>query len=43
MKTTMNIQKQYAFVSKDAKLKGDEVVLKQKLNLVSDFIFKFKF
>ena len=26
MKTTMNIQKQYAFVSKDAKLKGDEVV-----------------
>ncbi|KAG4095492.1 hypothetical protein H8356DRAFT_1354626 [Neocallimastix lanati (nom. inval.)] len=28
MKTTMNIQKQYAFVSKDAKLKGDEVVIR---------------
>ncbi|KAG4097199.1 hypothetical protein H8356DRAFT_1425565 [Neocallimastix lanati (nom. inval.)] len=27
---------QFAFVSKDAKLKGDKVVLKQKLNLVSD-------
>jgi len=43
MKTIMNAQKQFSFVSKDAKLKGDEVVLKQKLNLVSDFIFKFKF
>jgi len=30
MKTTMNEQKQFAFVSKDAKLKGDEVVLKKK-------------
>jgi len=36
MKITMNAQKQFAFVSKDAKLKGDKVVLKQKLNLVSD-------
>ncbi|ORY21235.1 hypothetical protein LY90DRAFT_516223 [Neocallimastix californiae] len=36
MKTIMNAQKQFAFVSKEAKLKGDEVVLKQKLNLVSD-------
>jgi molecular chaperone GrpE (heat shock protein) len=36
MKTTMNAQKQFAFVSKDAKLKGDEAILKQKLNLVSD-------
>ncbi|KAG4100393.1 hypothetical protein H8356DRAFT_1386807 [Neocallimastix lanati (nom. inval.)] len=34
MKTIMNAQKQFSFVSKDAKLKGDEVVLKQKLNLV---------
>jgi len=34
--TTMNAQKQFAFVFKDAKLKGDEVVLKQKLNLVND-------
>jgi len=33
MKTTMNAQKQLVFVSKDAKLKGDEVLLKQKLNL----------
>jgi len=36
MKTIINAQKQFAFVSKEAKLKGDEVVLKQKLNLVSD-------
>ncbi|KAG4085000.1 hypothetical protein H8356DRAFT_1344951 [Neocallimastix lanati (nom. inval.)] len=36
MKTIMNAQKQFAFVSKDAKLKGDEVVLKQKLNLRND-------
>jgi len=27
MKTTMNKQKQFTIVSKDAKLKGDEVVL----------------
>jgi len=36
MKTTMNVQKQFAFVSKDATLKVDEVVLNQKLNLVND-------
>jgi len=27
MKTTINEKKQFVFVSKDAKLKGDEVVL----------------
>ena len=32
----MNVQKQFAFVSKDATLKVDEVVLNQKLNLVND-------
>jgi len=36
MRTTMNAQKQFDFVSKVAKLKEDEVVLKQKINLVSD-------
>jgi len=30
MKTTMNEQKRFAFVSKDAKSKGDKVVLKKK-------------
>jgi len=39
MKTTMNKQKQFTIVSKDAKSKGDKVVLKKKkkkwINLVS--------
>ncbi|KAG4084992.1 hypothetical protein H8356DRAFT_1088329 [Neocallimastix lanati (nom. inval.)] len=30
MKTTMNEQKRFAFVSKDAKSKGDKVVFKKK-------------
>jgi len=30
MKTTINEQNQFAFISKDAKLKGDKDILKKK-------------
>ncbi|KAG4083992.1 hypothetical protein H8356DRAFT_1299095 [Neocallimastix lanati (nom. inval.)] len=36
MKTTMNEQKQFAFVSKDAKLKGDEIEHEQSYKIKKD-------